>query len=125
MTYSPSTTSRPCRSQSLALLSAGLIAALLLFSGCSLVRQVAVQSAPLEVDLPSIRPLPDPAPISVTPFKWKVLAPTGAGSVHYGLTVRGYESLAKTMADIIRWVQEAQWRLDYYRTQLTPENKKP
>lgn len=87
-----------------------------------------VQTAPVEVDLPTVRPLPDPAPISVTPFKWKVLPPTeeagGAGAVHYGLTVRGYESLAKTLADIIRWVQEAQWRLDYYRAQLTPEKKR-
>lgn len=84
-----------------------------------------LQSAPLEVDQPKLQPLPNPTPISTTPFKWKVLPPeTETGTVYFGLTTKGYESLAKTMADIIRWVEEAQWRLDYYRVQLTPKQDK-
>jgi hypothetical protein len=41
--------------------------------------------------------------------------PEGDGWVYYGLTPRQYEILAKNMADILRWVKEAEWRLQYYR----------
>jgi hypothetical protein len=79
---------------------------------------VEVQTAQLRVDLPTTQPLPDPTPIRPSPFKWKVLPPDEDGVVRYGLSVKDYESLSRTMAEVMRWVTEAQWRLDYYRAQL-------
>lgn len=35
--------------------------------------------------------------------------------MYYGVTPKNYEVLARNMADILRWVKEARWRLDYYR----------
>lgn len=35
--------------------------------------------------------------------------------MYYALTPDQYETMSKNMSDILRWVREAQWRLDYYR----------
>ena len=91
-----------------------------------------VQTAPVEASKPEARPaLPNPQPIQTSPFKWNVLVVTkdDAGNwivtnppknirdtqPYYVITPEAYEVLARNMADIIRWVKEAQWRLDYYR----------
>jgi len=31
------------------------------------------------------------------------------------LTARAYEALSRNMAELIRWIEEARWRLGYYR----------
>jgi hypothetical protein len=36
--------------------------------------------------------------------------------VYYGLTPEAYEVLSRNMADILRWVKESAWRLDYYQS---------
>lgn len=63
--------------------------------------------------------MPNPQKINTSPVKWLVITPDrlpkGEGWVYYGLTTQQYEVLARNMADILRWVREAQWRLDYYR----------
>lgn len=49
---------------------------------------------------------------------WKVLTPEtlpeGDEWVYFGLSVRDYEALSLNQADVLRWVQEAVWRLRYY-----------
>lgn len=78
-----------------------------------------VKTAPVEIELPTLPALPDPKPIQQTPFKWEVLTPDKLPDderwVRYGLTVKDYEALARNMAEILRWVKEAEWRLRYYR----------
>lgn len=80
---------------------------------------MAVTTAPAEIERPTRPALPDPKPIQQAPFKWEVLTPDklpeGERWVRYGLTVKSYETLARNVADILRWVKEAEWRLRYYR----------
>lgn len=38
--------------------------------------------------------------------------------VYFALTPKEYEELSLNMADILRWVKEARWRLDYYKQNL-------
>lgn len=61
--------------------------------------------------------MPPPQPIEVQPVEWHVLTPDRVPEgewVYFGVTPEEYEILAKNMAEILRWVKEAQWRLDYY-----------
>lgn len=37
------------------------------------------------------------------------------GESLFAVTARGYESLARNLADTIRWAKEASWQLDFYR----------
>ncbi len=57
--------------------------------------------------------------------KWTVLTPTklpeGDDWVFFGLTPRAYEDLSFNMADVLRWVREAMWRLQYYRGDLSDQ----
>ncbi len=77
-------------------------------------------SSTTEIKQPDARPpLPNPNPINTAPFKWKVLTHTRLPEddrwVYYGITPKAYEVLSRNMADMLRWVREAKWRLDYYR----------
>lgn len=77
-------------------------------------------SSTTEIKQPDAHPpLPNPRPIETSPFKWHVLTqdrlPEGDTWVYYGVTPKEYEVLARNMADMLRWVREAQWRLKYYR----------
>lgn len=101
-----------------------------------------MQTVPAGISRPdhSRPPVPDPQPIRTTAPKFKVLtterlpdlfkgAECGPPDKHtgmatctlptdwvvYGLDPKQYEILAKDMADILRWVKEAKWRLRYYR----------
>jgi hypothetical protein len=64
-------------------------------------------------------PVPNPRPIETSPIEWFVITPdrlpNGENWVYYGITPKQYETLSRNMADILRWVKEAQWRLQYYR----------
>lgn len=70
--------------------------------------------------------VPNPAPVDLNSVQFEVLTektlPSTDGWVYYGLTPKDYETLAKNMAEILRWVQEAQWRLDYYRGKAGPKD---
>ena len=117
MIYSQSMTLENLRLGSLGLFSVGLILVLSLLSGCSSAKQpVPVIS---EVALPESRPvLPNPAPIKTHAFEWVVLTEKDRikeGEAFIALTPKDYEDLSLTMADIIRWIKEANWRLRYYK----------
>ena len=94
--------------------------ALLMFSACSSAPpEVNVKTTAVELEKPDTRPaVPNPEPIDTAPIEFKVLTPETIPDgeyVFYGITVQDYETLARNMADILRWVKEAKWRLDYYR----------
>jgi hypothetical protein len=80
---------------------------------------VDVKTTAIEVPKPDARPaLPNPEPINTAPIEFKILTPETIPDgeyVYYGMNVRDYETLARNMADILRWVKDAKWRLDYYR----------
>jgi hypothetical protein len=81
---------------------------------------VELISSTTAIEQPDTRPpLPNPKPIETSPFKWKVITPArlpeGTKWVYYAITPAEYEILSRNMADILRWVREAKWRLDYYR----------
>lgn len=78
-----------------------------------------VVTTTIDVERPESKPpLPDPQPINTSPVKFKVLTqetmPEGE-FVYFAMDTRSYETMARNMADILRWVKEAQWRLQYYR----------
>jgi hypothetical protein len=74
----------------------------------------------VEIHRPNpVPPLPNPRPIDTADFEWKVITPERLPNtpnfVYYGITPTQYETLSRNIADILRWVREAKWRLDYYR----------
>lgn len=96
------------------------MSALLIFSGCSSLNPVELISSTTEIKHPDARPpLPNPKHIETGSFKWRVITsdrlPEGDQWVYYGITPKQYEVLSRNMADMLRWVREAKWRLDYYR----------
>jgi hypothetical protein len=68
---------------------------------------------------PNLRPnLPDPEPIETRPIQWKVLTEKDIiekDEAYIALSPKDYEELALSMSDIVRWVKEARWRLNYYK----------
>ena len=102
-------------------LSAALIAVLLTSSACSSVKRLEALWTPVEIERPSqAKPnLPNPQPIEINNFKFKVLTettlPKESGWVYYGLRPQDYEILARNTAEMLRWIKEANWRLKYYR----------
>lgn len=62
--------------------------------------------------------LPNPDPIVTVDVTLEIMKPdrlpAGDEWVRYGMTVEQYQNLSRNMAEILRWVREAQWRLDYY-----------
>lgn len=72
-----------------------------------------------EIPKPETRPvLPDPAPIKTQEVDWIILTDKSTikeGEAFIALTPQNYEDLSLTMADILRWIKEANWRLKYYR----------
>lgn len=57
--------------------------------------------------------MPDPQPIDTGEVTWTVL--TVDGVAWFAVTAAGYEALSSNVAESLRWVREAKWRLDYYR----------
>jgi hypothetical protein len=57
-------------------------------------------------------PLPLPEPIETLPVEWTAIE-SNEGIVLV-LTPRQFENLSNNLAEILRWVQEAAWRLKYY-----------
>lgn len=70
---------------------------------------------PIDIAKPDAAPnLPPLVPIRISDLKWSVL-PTG----DFCLDSRGYETMSRNNAEVLRWVTEAKYRLNYY------EEKKP
>ena len=97
-----------------------VLAAALVLSACGArPPDIDVTTTDIDVPMPEARPvLPNPKPIDTAPIEFKVLTrerlPEGE-FVFYGLSVQNYETLARNMAEILRWVKEAKWQLGYYR----------
>jgi hypothetical protein len=74
---------------------------------------------------PSLPKLPNPPPISTQEFSWLVVTPetwpAGQG-VLFAVSVDDYQTLSFNMAEVRRWVTEAQWRLDYYTQKDTADD---
>jgi hypothetical protein len=69
---------------------------------------------------PHRQPLPNPKPLDLEiGIKWKVLIkdriPEKDDFVFYCVVPKDYEKLSRNNAEILRWVKESKWRLDYYR----------
>lgn len=79
------------------------------FSACSGARPLGTRVSVPAITHPLERPpLPDPVAFSARPVEF---------TEHDGalcLTPQAYENLARNLADLVRWVQEARARLDYY-----------
>ena len=91
---------------------------LLLLSACSNVQPIKIVSdeLPTPSDCPS---LPDPNPINLAPVHWVVLTkdrlPIGGDWVYFSLSSKDYENLSLNQAELLRWIEEASWRLRHYR----------
>ena len=70
----------------------------------------------MEVPRPSLPLLPKPAPIELRGVEFTVVQ--GEGGNLLALTAREYEDLALNQAEVLRYVQEADDQLDYYREAL-------
>ena len=82
----------------------------------------------LSLPKPDKRPnIPNPDPIQLNEVEWVVLTPErlpeGDNWVYFSMTPRTYETLARNQAEILRWVKEAQWRLNYYRGEDLPDDQ--
>lgn len=65
----------------------------------------------MDLAKPAEKPaLPRPAPLALGPVHWTV---TSEGK--FCLDARGYEQLSRNNAEVLRWVGEASWQIDYYR----------
>ena len=81
-----------------------------------------VTTTPIDIEEPEARPpLPNPEPIDTQNFTFRVLTPDmEVDRVYYAVTPEAYKTMARNMAEILRWVREAKWLLDYYRGEEEP-----
>jgi len=73
--------------------------------------------------------LPNPKPLNLEVMvKWKVLIkdrlPENDKFVYYCVVPKDYEKLARNNAEVLRWIKEARWRLDYYRDESKLDGRK-
>lgn len=76
---------------------------------------------PDEIKQPPPPVLPVLDPIKTESVQWRIVEV--GGETLFALPARGYEALARNLADTIRWVQEASWQMDFYRRTRTPEEE--
>lgn len=65
---------------------------------------------------PSFPSLPKPAPIKLNQVSW--ISASVEGREVLALTADEYIDLSKNQAEILRWINEADDQLDYYRENL-------
>lgn len=69
----------------------------------------------MDLAKPAEKPaLPRPAELSLGDVSWTV-TPEGK----FCLDARGYEQLSRNNAEVLRWISEASWQIDYYRGNAT------
>lgn len=73
---------------------------------------VTVDRVPKKIDRPTKPALPEPSPIQMLPVRWEVL--NVQGQPYFALTPKQYQNLSRNQAEILRWVQEAIYQLQYY-----------
>ncbi len=66
--------------------------------------------------------LPAPAPVKLNKLKWHVTVDKETGIVYFSLSTGDYENLSLNMAELLRWIQEANWQLKYYTDQRSEED---
>lgn len=85
-----------------------------MLSACSNARHIQVDAVPIKLDRPPCSlSLPEIDPVRTFPVEWEVVET--ADGARFAVTPKGYENLAKTQADVLRWVKEARKQLDVYR----------
>jgi len=93
------------------LLTALLLASLTGCGGSSSLPPIQVDT--VDVTPPPAKPkLPEPEPILLVKPDWEVIV-TEEGPM-LALTEEQFQILATNLAEILRWIREAAWRLDYY-----------
>jgi len=101
-----------------------LIGLMLALPSCSLLSNVqpdpvTVHAVQTEIPEPPKPDLPLPAPVNQVPIEWVVISSnefqcTG-DFVFMAMTPGNYEDLSRNQADLLRWIEEASYQLDYYR----------
>ena len=75
----------------------------------------------VEVPIPASKPaLPLPAPLNLSQVDWIVITPETIPTgdyVLFALSKDDFERLTRNMADIERWVIEAMWQIQHYRSE--------
>lgn len=66
----------------------------------------------IEAERPTRPPLPTPLSIELMEVEWRTVE-TKSGTLLV-LTPKEFEALSYNLAEILRWVKEAMWRLQYY-----------
>jgi hypothetical protein len=46
------------------------------------------------------------------------------GTPMFALTAKGYEAMARNLADVAQWMQEASWQLNFYTATRAKEASK-
>lgn len=97
-------------------------------SACAGTQKIELDVRP-KADLP--RPpdkaaLPPPRAINERPFKF-VVVKLPSGKVYIALTPDQYAIYEANRAEVLRWVREAKYQINYYRKPVEPpaENDKP
>lgn len=92
------------------------IVALLVLGACSSVppERSVIQS--VQVKTPKTQTLPKPTPIDLVDVKWIIVRTEGG--VVMALTPRQYQNLSNNLAEVLRYVKQADSQLDYYRREL-------
>lgn len=87
---------------------------LALLTGCGASSSLPpIQVDTIESEPPPAKPkLPAPEPIELVRPDWQVVV-TEEGPL-LALTEKEFEILASNLAEILRWIREAAWRLHYY-----------
>ena len=82
----------------------------------------------MEIDVPRPVPrpsVPDPRPVDLLPVYWTIITPDtipeGTEWSIIGLIPDQYEALSKNMAELLRWITEAGYRLRYYKGEISIE----
>lgn len=65
--------------------------------------------------------LPAPQPINLHNIAWDVIVEVDGDDtqVYFALSPGDYENLSLNMAEILRWIRESKWQLEYYRDEAT------
>lgn len=83
-----------------------------------------IRTVEIEVERPVPRPpVPRPQPVDLSDIDWIVITPEtlpeGDAWVIFGISPEDYERLSGNTAELLRWIREAGWRLDYYEGKIT------
>lgn len=97
-----------------------LIAVSLILTGCSSVQQPPITVVKNQDLSPNkVKPLPLPSPLSLNDWQVEDKPCYDENNVaKICMTPRDYEIVSKNMAELLRWIKESKWQLDYYKNNL-------